>query len=92
MAIDLYTKAVLTVIAACLIVLSARDFALVEDAQAQQYTPPAPQRWGGGNEPKYDGYGNLKVRVAEPTHGSHLNVSVGDWSAGPIQVHCTNCD
>ena len=60
MKIDLYTKAVLTVIAACLLVICIRDVGLVGEAHAQMkasrrrdeivkatlnHDPPAPQHW-----------------------------------------------
>lgn len=54
MKIDLYTKAVLSVIAACLLVICTRDLALVGEAHAQMKPSQGPV---------YDAQGNLHVKV-----------------------------
>lgn len=55
MKIDLYTKAVLTVIAVCLVAIVARDLPLVGEAHAQMQP---------GKGPVYDAEGALRVKIA----------------------------
>ena len=46
--IDLYTKAVLTVIAVCLVVICVRDIRFVGEAQAQNSSAVRIEEWNGG--------------------------------------------
>ena len=55
MKIDLYTKFVLTVIAACLMTIVARDLPIVGEAHAQMKPSKGPV---------YDAHGNLSVKIA----------------------------
>ena len=73
MKIDLYTKALLTVIAACLVAIVARDIRFVGVANA-------------ATGPQYDSYGNLKVAIEEWNENSDLDVKV---TGGSIDAHVT---
>lgn len=65
MKIDLYTKTVLTVIAACLLTIVARDLSIVGVAQAQMKPPKGPV---------YDANGSLNVRIVN----APLKVTIGE--------------
>ncbi len=67
MKVDLFTKCVLTVIAACLVFICARDVSLVSSASAQILGPAAP---------RYDTFGRLMVSIEAPKMGSGIEVYV----------------
>ena len=56
MKVDLYTRTMLTIIAACLVAIVARDLPLVGEAQAQMRPSKGPV---------YDADGALKVKISE---------------------------
>ena len=78
MKVDLFTKCVLTVIAACLVFICARDVALVNSARAQtlDLEGRSYDKILGSEGPRYDTFGRLMVSIEAPKMGSGIEVYV----------------
>lgn len=84
---DNYTKSVLTIIALCLVVIAAKDIALVPNAQAADFSSPC-----YGMAPLNED-GSMNVRVVDPEYVEVKLIGSSGGSlngAGLMEVEVSN--